>query len=106
MCGHSLGQGGCGPACAGSQSLHSGGRLAPDILDVFICHKHFTFFKRAAGRRKGNMERVKLIAAPGIRIVNSDMSAYEISNETKKLQHGRHMSQKFWSLEFKLRQYF
>ena len=78
MCGHSPGQGGCGPACAGSQSLHSGGRLAPDILDVFVCHKHFTFFKRAAGRRKGNMERVKLIAAPGIQIENSEMSAYNM----------------------------
>ena len=52
------------------------------------------------------MERVKLIAAPGIQIVNSEMSAYEISIETKKLQHGRHISQKWWSLEFKLRQYF
>ena len=52
------------------------------------------------------MERVKLIAAPGIQIINSEMSAYEISIETKKLQHGRHISQKWWSLEFKLRQYF
>ena len=31
------------------------------------------------------MERVKLIAAPGIQIVNSEISAYEISIETKKI---------------------
>ena len=65
MCGHSPGRDGCGRACAGSQSLHSGDRLAPGILDVLeVIYWSKTFFRRAAGRRKRNMEMVKLIAAP------------------------------------------